>query len=95
MALQQKLRSLGPLGELQGLMHACGREFPVDIPVLALEQAAVGGPQVPVATAAPQFWEALCADSWGPVRGMSRWTVPQLTPGGLCFPLVSGLWWFC
>ena len=48
MALQQKLRSLGPLGELQGLMHACGREFPVDIPVLALEQAAVGGPQVPV-----------------------------------------------
>ena len=29
-------------------MHACRRELPIDIPVLALEQAAVGGPQVPV-----------------------------------------------
>lgn len=48
MTLQHKLRSLRPLGKLQGLVHACSRELPVNIPVLALEQAAVGGPQVPV-----------------------------------------------
>lgn len=48
MTLQHKLRSLGPLGELQGLVHACSRQLAVDIPVLTLEQAAVGGPQVPV-----------------------------------------------
>lgn len=48
MTLQHKLGSLGPLRKLQGLVHACGGELPVDIPVLALEQAAIGGPQVPV-----------------------------------------------
>lgn len=48
MTLQHKLGSLGPLGELQGLVHACRRQLAVDIPVLALKQAAVGGPQVPV-----------------------------------------------
>lgn len=48
MTLQHKLRSLGPLGELQGFVHACSRQLAVDVPVLALEQAAVGGPQIPV-----------------------------------------------
>lgn len=48
MTLQHKLRPLWPLGKLQGLVHACSRELPVNIPVLALEQAAIGGPQVPV-----------------------------------------------
>lgn len=48
MTLQHKLGPLRPLSELQGLMHACSRELPVDVPVLALEQAAIGGPQVPV-----------------------------------------------
>lgn len=48
MTLQHKLGPVGPLGELQGLVHACGRQLSVDVAVLALEQAAVGGPQVPV-----------------------------------------------
>lgn len=48
MTLQHKLGSVGPLRQLQGLVHARSRQLAVDIPVLALQQAAVGGPQVPV-----------------------------------------------
>lgn len=48
MTLQHKLGSLRPLSKLQSLMHAGSGELPVDVPVLALEQAAIGGPQVPV-----------------------------------------------
>lgn len=29
-------------------MHACSREFTVDVPISTLQQIAVGGPQVPI-----------------------------------------------
>ncbi|KAL0616134.1 Zinc finger matrin-type protein 1, partial [Plecturocebus cupreus] len=46
------------LSKFQGFMHACSRELPVDIPVLALEQAAIGGPQVPVEEGIYKRWDA-------------------------------------
>lgn len=36
------------LHQLQGLVHAGRRQLPVDVPVAATQQVAVGGPQIPV-----------------------------------------------